>query len=166
MVLISSSLALFPAVSNISVKSPCVLRSPSGHRHIKLSSYCRSHAEFIQVPTKIHLAHVECFKGTSNWFSCWNYMRLSGAILGYIDSTGFISGRLYNLIRYQDINETRRKLSERYIMGTSHRFAVHLSAQRSEWLPSKWKWMKHWTIDQGTLFELVLIWQADSLKLF
>lgn len=81
---------------------------------IKLLSGCQSHTEFIQVPATIHLAHTE--RGTSNSFSCWNHLRLSEAILGYIDFTRVISGRLYNLMRYQDISETKRMLSEGYIM--------------------------------------------------
>lgn len=92
--------------------------------------------EFIQVPSIIHLAHIERFRGTSNSFSCRNCTRLSGPILGYIDFSGVISGRSYNLILYQDINEGKRMLSEKYIMVNSHGFLVHLSAQRSGRLPS------------------------------
>lgn len=82
-------------------------------RHRKLLSGCRSHTEFILVTSVIYLADSK--RGTWNSFSCWSAMRLSEAILGFIDFTRVISGRCYNLISYQDIGETKRMLSEEYI---------------------------------------------------
>lgn len=119
-----------------------MLDSPAGHwMHQQTQKVIKRHKEFILVTSVIYLADSE--RGTLNSFSCWSAMRLSEAILGFIDFTRVISGRCYNLISYQDIGETKRMLSEDYIMANMDLQFICLYKGQDD-CSFTWKWTKHW----------------------
>lgn len=88
-------------------------------------------------------------------------MRLSEAILGFIDFTRVISGRCYNLISYQDIGETKRMLSEEYIMANMDLQCICLYKGQDD-CSFTWTWTKHWPglkllFSPTTVFFFVLV---------
>lgn len=84
---------------------------------------------------------------------------------GFIDFTRAISGRCCNLISDQDIGETKRILSEEYIMASIDLQFIYLCKGQSSCSPA-WNWTEHlaWlrpshiSANSKVLFYCCLIW--------
>lgn len=84
---------------------------------------------------------------------------------GFIDFTRAISGRCCNLISDQDIGETKRMLSEEYIMASIDLQFIYLCRGQSSCSPPwnwtehlAWLWPSHISANSKVLFYFCLIW--------